>query len=400
MRNSSDLIRITATADSPEEAVLIADAWAEEYVDYANRLYRYTPANQLDLIVAEMKRTQESYEAVQKELRTFIINSRVDRLNSLLLTKEEAVGHLHSIERNIFKKALFSLEKDLERQADAVDLFVTSEREKLLENYQLQRNLGNLLSRVEDFRVQIEKGPEESTQTNVLPIVILKTSLYASEADVMKTLEIDPSNLPAISKTNLLVEVDTLASILKNRIQSLESIIQEGSRLLLVPKNFGSQNQPTPSFFSINGSSLGTNLQEKIETVVKEEDSSFIFNDGIDRLETQIQYLKAEIETFNTTRETLVQNRDVLRTALGILQNEVVELKLAMASSTSEVRVASQALAPEYPAYPSVLLIACLGWVAGLPAVVCLVFSLNFRGIPPLLEKRGATSPGQTRDVR
>ena len=404
MRNSSDLIRITATADSPEEVALIADVWAEEYVDDANRLYRYTPANQLDLIMAEMKRTQESYEVAQKELQTFIINSNIDKLNSLLLTKQEAVNHLHSVERNMFKRALFSIEKDLERQSDSVGLYVTSERDKLSENYQRQRKLKNILARVKDLRVQVEKGAQESIPTNMLPIMLLKTAIYNSDTSLVKTLEISLDDIPSLSKTNFLAELDTLTSILENRIQSIGSIIQKDSQLLLIPRNLDSQNRPaSPSSNyagSANGRLLEAGLQKKIETVVKEEGSAFIFDQAIDQLETQIQRLKAEIETTNTTRETLVENRDVVRTALGILKNEVIELKLAMAASTSEVRVASQALVPEYPAYPSVLLVACLGWVAGLPAVVCLVFSLNFRGIPPLLEKRGATSPGRTRDLR
>lgn len=404
MRNSSDLIRITATADSPEEVALIADIWAEEYVDDANRLYRYTPANQLDLIEAEMKRTQESYEVAQKKLQTFIINSNIDKLNSVLLTKQEAVNHLHNVERSMFKRALFSIEKDLERQSDSIDLFVVSEREKLSENYQRQRNLKNLLARVKDLRVQVEKGTQESISTNMLPIMLLKTAVYNPDMSLVKTLEIDPGAIPSLSRTNFLAELDTLAFVLENRIQSIGSIIQKDSQLLLVPRDPDSQNRlaplPSDDVSSPNGKLLEADLREKIETVVKEEGGSFIFDRTIDRLETQIQRLKAEIETANTTRENLVQNRDVVQKALGILQNEVIELKLAMAAATSEVRIASQALVPEYPAYPSVLLVACLGWVAGLPAVVCLVFSLNFRGIPPLLEKRGATSPGRTRDVR
>lgn len=407
MRNSSDLIRITAKADSPEKSVSIADVWAEEYVDHVNQLYRHTPANQLTLILDEMKRTQETYDAVQKELEAFIISSNVENLNAELLTKQEAVGHLHALQRNTFKKALFSTEQDLERRTYAVDLMISSERDELSETYSKKRTLETLLATAIDFRAQIKNERSESDLFNALPFMILKTAVYAPSNDFFsKSLEIDLAETLRTEnnrRTTLLADLEVLISTVKNRIELLEDSIIVKSRRLYRFEDIDPERYT--HFHDLSATETNGGLQESGGTErvsrhiasVLGKGQSRPFQEDISEMQNQIQLLKAEIETANSKRETLVQNRDVQRAALVTLQNEIVELKLAMAAFTSEVRVAARAVVPIDPTYPPAWLIAGLGGVAGLLVTVCLAFSLNFAGIPPPLGKWSATRPGRTR---
>ena len=407
MRNTSDLIRITARADSPEKSAFIADAWAEEYVNHVNQLYRHTPANQLTLILTEMKRTQETYDAVQKELETFLINSNVEKLNALLTTKQEAVSHLHSLQREAFKKALFSAEQDLERRTYAVDLMISSERDRLAETHARKRDLETLLTMAEDFRVQIKNGGIESGASNTLTLTLLKAAAYAPSNNLFsKSLEIDLAEALRTEndrRTALLTDLEAMISIVENRIEILDtSIVSQGDSLY----RFNNRSR-SPSLFTEVRSIAKTNsgrptrkedqdLAQQIDFVVNEAEGA-PFKKPIDKLQYQIQLLKAEIETANSKRDALVQNRDVQQAALATLQNEIAELKLAMAAFTSEVRIAASALVPIDPAYPSAWLIAGLGGIAGLLATVGLAFSLNFGGSPPLLREWSATRPGRTR---
>lgn len=405
MRNSSDLIRITARADSPEASAFIADAWAEEYVDEVNRLYRHTPANQLELILTEMQRTQEAHDVAQKELETFLVNSNVEKLNSILVTKQEAATHLHGFQRETFKKALFSREQNLERRTYAVNLSTEAERGRLENSYTLKKEAERLLENAVDFRAQVEAGEIEGPISNLFPLIMLKASVYTPSNNLSKSLEINFGDLAQsrVDNASILVDIDRLILILKNRIEAHSSSIATQSQKLLnfaesdIGKMFedgtgnyiGRDNGPP----SLGGASW---LLRRAGFIVA-ENSSAPFQSIIDDLEDQIQALKAEIETANATRENLVQNRDVHRATLETLRNEVAELKLAMAAFTSEVRVASLALVPVAPAYPSMWLISGLGWVAGLVATVSLAFSLNFAQIPPPLGKWRAARPGRTR---
>lgn len=405
MRNSSDLIRITARADSPKASAFIADAWAEEYVDEVNRLYRHTPANQLELILTEMQRTQETYDVAQKELETFLVSSNVEKLNSILATKQEAVSHLHALQRDTFKKALFSREQNLERRTYAINLRTAAEREKLEDSYATRKEAERLLQNAIDFRTQIEEGRETSPVSNLLPSIMLKASVYTPSNDLSKSLEINLGDLTQgpVDKASFLADIDKLILILKDRIEAHSSSITEQSRMLLnlnesdIGRMFENETEDYPGHNNGSpGSRENSWLLRRAGFIVADE-SMGPFQGVIDDLEDQIQSLKAEIETANATRENLVQNRNVQRATLETLQNEIAELKLAMAAFTSEVRVASLALVPVAPAYPSMWLISGLGWVAGLVATVSLAFSLNFGQIPPPLGKWRAARPGRTR---
>ena len=405
MRNSSDLIRITARADSPEASAFIADAWAEEYVDEVNRLYRHTPANQLELILTEMQRTQEAYDVAQKELETFLVNSNVEKLNSILVSKQEAATHLHAFQRETFKKALFSREQNLERRTYAVNLSTEAERERLETSYALRKEAGRLLENAVDFRAQIEAEETENPISDLLPLIMLKASVYTPSNDLSKSLEIDFGDLTQspVDNASILAEIDQLILILKNRIEAHTSSITTQSEKLLnfaesdIGRMFEDGSGNRIGHDNGSPSSRGSSWLLRRAGFIVTENSSAPFQDIIDDLEDQIQSLKAEIETANATRENLVQNRDVHRATLETLRNEVAELKLAMAAFTSEVRVASLALVPAAPTYPSMWLISGLGWVAGLVATVSLAFSLNFAQIPPPLGKRRAARPGRTR---
>lgn len=98
---SSNLIRITARARSPEKAAVLADSWAEEYVRHVNRLYEQVPESLLASVAAEEVRALREYRAAQEQLQTFVGTVNLDRLTRQLEAKKNAVDELEDIRRMI-----------------------------------------------------------------------------------------------------------------------------------------------------------------------------------------------------------------------------------------------------------------------------------------------------------
>ena len=392
-RNTSNLIRITASADSPEKAAAIASAWAEEYVDHVNRLYRHTPSDQLDSIVAELEKTRESHDAAQKKLETFIANSNVGQLNRWIEAKHNLVVNLRDLWNDMVDVQMLTMRKAQENKTETVRLLIESREDMLSESYVTRRRLEHMLNNAMDIRSQIEKGHQTSVASNALALMMLKTEAYASSARLLSALEVNFDNVVGNNgdETDQLTDVNALIATLQDRMEKVDLDIEKYEKLL------SSYITTTTTTTTTNESSLLS--LDDMETQFTVEDTNNPLARLINKLEREIQLLRAESEAVSARLAVLVQNRDVHRSALETLENEIVELKLAMSAVTSEVRLASRALVPVDSAYPSTPLIAVLGGIVGLLAAVCFAFFANSQGMYPLLEQRRTARSDQNRDA-
>ena len=400
LRNTSDLIRITARDDSPEKAAALASAWAEVFVAQVNRLYKGAPENQLATILAEEKQTQKAYNVAQERLEKFLVSSKAENLESSLRTVQEALSSLYALKQERFKNVLLAKEQNLQRQSQAVNLLVETQYNKLAETYALQRKLEQVLINAVDLRVQIEKE-EESTSSNFIPLLLLKTEAYASSARLPESLDFSIDDLTRVAalQTDLSADVEKLISTIQNRLEQIDKSIESQTHNLSSNEslNLSMEGDGDPGSLSRDDDFYDIDARSAA-IILNDGGDGFVLNTIIGDMEKQVQRMKGQIETEKARQNSLTQNRDVQQAALRSLQSEAVELKLAMAAFTSEVRLASHALVPTRSIYPSVLLTASLGGTAGLLAMLPLVFSLNFRGIPPFLERWRATRPKQNKD--
>ena len=394
-RNTSNLIRMTASADLPEKAAAIANAWAEEYVDHVNRLYRHTPSDQLDSIVAELEKTREGHDAAQKKLETFIANSNVGQLNRWIEAKHNIVVNLRDLWHDMVDVQMLTMRTAQENKTETVRLLIESREDMLSESYVTRRRLKNMLNNAMDIRSQIERGHQTSVASNALALMMLKTEAYASSARLLNALEVNFDNVVGNNgdETDQLTDVNALIATLQDRMEKVDLEIEKYEKLL----SSYITNTNTNTNTNNNESSLLS--LEDMETQFTVKDTNNLLARLINKLERDIQLLRAESEAVSARLAVLVQNRDVHRSALETLENEIVELKLAMSAVTSEVRLASRALVPVDSAYPSAPLVAVLGGIVGLLAAVCLAFFANSEGMHPLLEKRRTARSDQNRDA-
>ena len=79
VRADNDLIQIDVTDTSPEQAALIANAWAETYVDRVNELFGETTLTS-DSFNSQTAQAKQDYDAKQQALEEYLGTSPVDRL--------------------------------------------------------------------------------------------------------------------------------------------------------------------------------------------------------------------------------------------------------------------------------------------------------------------------------
>ncbi len=94
-RTPSDLIRITATAKSPETAAAIANSWMRHYVEEVNALYGQVPGDVYEGVVSERTKADGDFAAAQQDLETFIAESRIQSLTRQIEEQQALVDFLN-----------------------------------------------------------------------------------------------------------------------------------------------------------------------------------------------------------------------------------------------------------------------------------------------------------------
>ena len=375
-RQGSDLIRITASADSPEKTAAIANAWAEEYVSHVNRLYEQVPESLTVSISEELERAREDYHIAQKNLETFMASNDLERLNRLIDQKRSIVDQLIDLWRQSIDSQVSKLEIEQEATTATINERVESQMAMLTSEYNRQRNLKRLLADAWSLRTQIETGGEASVASNGLALTLLKAGAYASSVGPASTLDVRIDGTAShVDATSQLADVKALIVALEEQNEVVESSIERLSQDL--PQHYSElADHPVRN---------PAHIQE-LDRVINETDSNQITQLTAE-LEDEIQAMVAEREAKTAMHHGLLEDRNIKRSALTTLQNENVELRIGSSADTPEVRLASPAPMPVEPAGISLLLIALLAGVAGLSAAMCAALLASAMDEPPLFAK-------------
>ena len=389
-REGSDLIRITASADSPEKTAAIANAWAEEYVIHVNRLYEPARESLMASIAEELKRAREDYHAAQSALETFMAGNDLDRLNRLIEAKKGIVAQLTDLWRVGIDSQLSKLEIEQHAGATAINERTESRTAALIDEYEKQREVKRLQADARSLRTQIETGGEASVASNGLALILLKAGAYASSAAPARSLNVTVDGAaPHADAAGQLADVNALIVALEARNEALESSIERLSRDL--PEYFRHPAAAARHGDEAKDSTLWnpTHVRELNERISGADDSEI--SRLVAEVEDEVQALVTEREAQMATHHALVEDRNIKRSALTILQNESVELRVGISSAeTLEVRLASPAAIPAAPSGLPLPVIAILAGVGGLAAAVCLAFLAAALNVRPFFERTGA----------
>jgi capsular polysaccharide biosynthesis protein len=92
----SDLIKITAVADTPEKAAAIANSWAKHYVSNVNALYGEVPTDMTEEVGIELKKAETNYETAQKAYEDFLSTDAIPTLTREIAEKKQFINTLES----------------------------------------------------------------------------------------------------------------------------------------------------------------------------------------------------------------------------------------------------------------------------------------------------------------
>lgn len=389
-QEGSDLLRITARADSPEKTAAIANAWAEEYVVHVNRLYEPARESLMASIAEELKRAREDYHAAQSGLEAFMAGNNLDRLNRLIEAKKGIVAQLTDLWRVGIDSQLSKMEIEQHAGATAINERTESRTAALIGEYEKQRNVKRLLADARSLRTQIETGGEASVASNGLALILLKAGAYASSAAPARSLNVTIDDAaPHADAAGQIADVNALIVALEARNEALESSIERLSQEM--PEYFRKPAAAAERGDEAGDSTLWNpaHVRELNERISGTDDSEI--SRLVAEVEDEVQALTTEREARMATHHALVEDRNIKRAALTTLQNESVELRVGISSAeTLEVRLASPAALPAAPSGMPLLVIAILAGFGGLAAAVCLAFLAAALNVRPCFRRTGA----------
>lgn len=375
LRYGSDLIRVTARTDSPEKAAAIADAWTEEYVSHVNRLYSRVPENLVASIAAAVESARRNYVAAQRDLERFTAVTSIDRVSRLIESKKEIVNQLRVLETTTNTAS------------------IRAHTELLVDEYATRSKLLQLITAVRSLRTQIELGSEAGSASTGLALALLKVGIHSLSTDPPDSLEIKVDSSAFHADTaDQLADVDALLLSLEKQVE------QSGMNVERLSENL--YGEPTAAVGSgallaadagggsPNSSQRSSRFLDRLRSSVEGGISTPI-DSFLSELEDEILDLEVKREAADAERASLVQHRDNMRSALESLEKESVELRLALAAETPQLRVASQAVVPTNHDGLPLLPIVILAAIFGLLTMTCLACFANAMNWHPLL-KTGA----------
>ena len=362
--NQSDLIRIIASADSPERAAAIADAWAEEYVVEVNRLYERVPQDVITRVQNEMKMAEEAYGRIQAKLETITANNDIDRLMRKIEMNNQRIERYRQLWHET-TNALF-YEK------------IHADAKSLIRNYDIRQRLKGILEDALSLRGQIENGAGPGSASNELAVQLLKIQAYTMSGTLPEGLEIVLSGAGVPHTGDAMAgagDIDGVINAIEQRIMRVdEDIDGQITDLTIASLTTEDSNENVPLNRMMRYLNTGG---RQLEALIRElEEDNKILNKGV--------------EATNANLKNLTEERDRTLTAVQTLRNEMVELQLTSVAAPSEVRLASPAVVPWKSSWPSPVLVAAVMGAAWMPAAILLALFLNALGIRPFIERRGA----------
>ena len=378
-QNQSNLIRITASADSPEKAAMFADAWAEEYVTAVNRVYEQVPQAVVIRVRNQMMLAEEVYGKIQTELEKYRLDNNTDELNRQIEMNNASLANY----REIWHKTTVVLFNE------KFNIDVRS----LLQSYNIREKLRRLLKDALSLREQIEFAGKANTPSNDLVIQLLKIQAYTTVSQWPEGLEFPlEKNSPSyLGTTNHNEDVNAFIGSLESRIRQFDTDIAQQeldiSAYLLVDDGESEVNssRATTSRTLKKAASPLYMLEHYMEF------GGVPLQKLIGELEDKNKILKSELAKIESMELGLHEEQGRRHAALQALRNEAIELQLTASAAPTQVRLASSAVEPRKSSWPSPGLVAAIIGAAWMPASVFTVLFLNALGIRPFLTRRRVT---------
>ena len=291
---------------------------------------------------------------------------------------------------------------------------------KLSDLYATRRKLERILADARALQAQVDAGGPGAAASNSLALVLLKAETFASSAKLPGELQLQVGleGLDVGSEAQSL-DLAALSDTLENRLDELDKGIAALSKELVTDPQYdllgelaGSDDALVqeiksryPELFDLDDiSNLSEQIApdnplarltlqksqqllqlqglEKIPTYSAEAED---ITQAIDKLQSEVRQLQAQVEVENATKRELTRARDLTRETYSTLANKVEEVNIASAITGTEVRFLSLALEPRSKVRPRRLQNTALAGVVGFMLALGVVFLIEYLRSEPEL---------------
>ena len=444
-RTPSDLIRIKATANSPQQATQIANAWAVQYVDQINALYGQVPADVVASLQAELSDADIAYQSAQKELETFVVTSEIDTVQRQIdeqvalrdIIQSGRIDTLTSVttqDRVARQRILNSLTSaQLDSLVQVFSQQVKARTDDLEQLYSARSAAQKYLDQARNLSTQVDAGGDAAAASNTLALQLLKTTVFAAHqspvvsADGTTIVTGLPTDLvlstelaEVASEEDQKQDIDALAGMLELYLDDLDQRIEEASETLLSGEGYAFLDEMNADALGISAllpetqaasddqtiaGVMNAAIRErfndlfKVGDIVKLSQSDVVLAEDsaqiqlMGEMDTSIQALRAELAAEQAQEQYLVQKRDLAWTTYDALSNKAAELHMELSAANSEVRIGAFSIPPSRPvAGPSLVGVTLLAFVFGLLLGVFVAFLANYLGYEPFTRRRLQTA--------
>lgn len=273
-----DLVMIKVRDANPNKASEIANAWAEEYETFVNRLYVGAGDRYVASVRAEFERAEKEALASQKELENFIATSEADQFKRTIDEKKQILDALQLGRQNAVtlviseqlransgiiaayldaqsQNRLIAFEKEQEGRRKLVGAILNAANETRVGSFseQVRADISTLqqlyASRVKTrqmiidaraMRDSIQQGGDSAAKSNNLALALLKAQAFALTSSLSNTIQI---NLPTTNGSDInaqsqLVDLNALVQALEGKDKSLSVEIERLTKELLSGAEF------------------------------------------------------------------------------------------------------------------------------------------------------------------
>ncbi|MCP4541863.1 MAG: hypothetical protein GY832_32435 [Chloroflexi bacterium] len=417
--NGSDTIQIIASHQDPDQAAVIANAWARAFEAHANDIYGEAALAPFADIHTQVEAARTEYEQDQDVWIAFL--SEQDRIGELQRQVEEEKVSIADLRTGRQARVSGVVNSQIEIQGRLFTTTVAAEIDsslRVIENqhdellrrferaYLRRQRLEDLLVEARLMREQLVRGGDASASTSGLALLAFKSRVFAT-ADALpfdesgtltfdvndtllpfRTLELQLPSVdglsPAISASEQISDLDSLIGAMEDDVATLEAYTQEQTDGLAQGSSYQFLETLSPEYLNVADSqaALALSRMEGWEGILA---YSSVLNEPLSqeiaRLEDHVRALHAEISRLDGLKIDLRQARDLAWQAYNNLLSKEQELEISMASEGTEVRFASLALPPRNPTSPRKLMNTAVGLALGLMLGVFGAFLFDYVGV-------------------
>jgi len=356
--SEGDLISIKVRHREPDVAALIANAWARSYERHVNALYGL--AQELNTAIsAQAEKAQETYNAAQAALETFVGDNRIATLEREIGTREALL--------ETYQQARDAA------QTQPVDLELSTRRQVLQDYYQDLQEIERWLSDLRALRAQAAKQSTSSAARvgNALALIFLHSRSLGGSGSLPVQLQIDLSE--GQSGPTQVVQLPPLQVELQDDLSEGQSESVELGDVDALVEVLKARRTETQDQIDALTAALAMDISSEV-TIEPDHPISV----RIAALNTEILALQQQLEAERAQEQELRQARDLAWDTYQTLAKKHAEVGISSQVTGTEVRLATSAVLPEDPVSPRKSLNTVVAGTLGLLVGVFGAFAIEY----------------------